>query len=186
MPPPRLPIRTERLVLRPFEDGDLDALHGMHGRDDVSRYLPPEPLTREQARALLARVMPLRAIDEEPHAVRLAAVLPETGEVIGDFSLWRLSEEHREGEIGFVLHPDHHGRGYAAEAAIELLRLGFEGGLHRIVGRCDARNVGSARLMKRLGMRQEAHLVENEYIKGEWTDELIFAMLESEWAAASG
>jgi RimJ/RimL family protein N-acetyltransferase len=112
----------------------------------------------------------------------LAAIVRETGTLIGDFTLKFLSAEHRQGEIGFVLHPDHHGRGYATEAAPLILRFGFEQrGLHRIIGRCDGRNTASARLMERLGMRREAHLVENEFIKGEWADELIYAMLAREW-----
>jgi RimJ/RimL family protein N-acetyltransferase len=65
-----------------------------------------------------------------------------------------------------------------------MLRLGFEVfELHRIIGRCDARNDASAGLMRRLGMRQEAHFVQNELFKGEWGDELVFAMLASEWEA---
>ena len=72
----------------------------------------------------------------------------------------------------------------SAEAATELLRLGFEDlGLHRIVGRCDGRNEASIALMDRLGMRKEAHLKENEFVKGEWTDELIYAILRREWQA---
>ena len=60
--------------------------------------------------------------------------------------------------------------------------MGFELlGLHRIIARCDARNGASARVMERLGMRREGHLVENEFIKGEWTDELLYALLEQEW-----
>ena len=63
-----------------------------------------------------------------------------------------------------------------------LLRLGFEDlGLHRIAARCDARNTASARVMERSGMRHEAHLVQSEFIKNEWTDELIYAILRSEW-----
>jgi RimJ/RimL family protein N-acetyltransferase len=109
-------------------------------------------------------------------------VLKDVGILIGDFTLaWR-SREHQLGEIGFELHPDHQGKGYATEATAVLLRLGFEElGLHRIIGRCDGRNLASARLMERLGMRREAHLRENELIKGEWTDELVYAMLASEW-----
>ncbi|HTX83597.1 MAG TPA: GNAT family protein [Streptosporangiaceae bacterium] len=45
----------------------------------------------------------------------------------------------------------------------------------------DTRNTASARLVTRVGMRQEAHLVENERFKGEWTDELDFGLLASEW-----
>src|SRR5215468_2864017 len=74
----------------------------------------------------------------------------------------------------------------AAELAATLLRLGFEGlGLHRIIGRCDGRNLGSARVMEHNGMRREAHLVENEFVKGEWTDELIYAILRREWEGSA-
>ena len=61
--------------------------------------------------------------------------------------------------------------GYAFEASQAMLRLGFQGlGLHRIAGRLDSRNTSSARLLERLGMRREAHFVENEHVKGEWVD----------------
>ena len=67
-----------------------------------------------------------------------------------------------------------------------MLRLGFEElGLHRIIGRCDGRNEASARLMAKLGMRHEAHFVRNEIVKGEWTDEVVYAMLGEEWAEAA-
>lgn len=80
--------------------------------------------------------------------------------------------------------PDYQGLGLATEGAAELLRIGFDGlRLHRLCGRCDARNQASARLMERLGMRKEAHLVQNERVKGEWTDELVFAILAEEWRA---
>jgi RimJ/RimL family protein N-acetyltransferase len=77
------------------------------------------------------------------------------------------------------------GRGYATEAARAVLQLGFgDLGLHRIIARLDERNEPSARLARRIGMRQEARLVHNEVFKGEWSTELDFAMLAGEWAAA--
>ena len=89
---------------------------------------------------------------------------------------------HRQGEIGFGLHPTHQGHGYAAEAGRELLRVGFEElDLHRIFGRLDDRNVASTRLMERLGLRREAHLIENEFNKGAWESELVYAILQREW-----
>src|SRR5690349_19569807 len=106
------------------------------------------------------------------------------GAVIGDVSLTWVSEAHKQGEIGFALHPDYQGKGLAREAAEVMLRLGFEDlGLHRILGRLDARNAASAKLLERLGMRREAHIVENEFVKGEWTDELVYGLLAREWAA---
>jgi len=68
-----------------------------------------------------------------------------------------------------------------------MLRLGFEElGLRRIVARIDEDNEASAKLARRLGMRQEARLVQNEFFKGRWSNELDFAMLAEEWFARRG
>ena len=68
-----------------------------------------------------------------------------------------------------------------------MLRVGFEDlGLHRICGRLDGRNAASARVLERLGMRREAQLLENERVKGEWANEVVYAMLDREWRRRSG
>ncbi|PRX51123.1 RimJ/RimL family protein N-acetyltransferase [Prauserella shujinwangii] len=181
---PRFPIGTDRLLLRPFRPDDLDALHALQSRPDVTRYLYWDPRSREETATALAKRMRCGAFEKGGDVLGLAVERADTGELIGDVHLEWVSERHRQGEIGFVFHPDHHGNGFASEAAVELLRMGFEGlGLRRIVGRCDGRNTRSAAVLRRLGMRQEAHLRQNEIVKGEWTDELVFAMLEDEWRA---
>ena len=164
----------------------LDAFHDIQSRPDVVRYLLWEPKTRDEAQEMLGRRMLQTSIEKEGEGLQLAADVTATGALVGHISLYYASVEHRQGEVGFVVHPDHHGLGYATEGTRLMLRLGFEElGLHRIIGRCDARNSASARVMERLGMRREAHLIENEYIKGEWTDEFSYAILDREWAAES-
>lgn len=181
---PTYPLLTDRLALRPFRDDDLDAFHAIQRRADVVRYLYWEPRSRDEALEMLGRRKLQTAIDKEGDGLHLAGDLRTTGELVGHFSLYFANQEHHQGEVGFVVHPDHHGRGLATEGTRLMLRLGFEElGLHRIIGRCDARNLPSARVMERLGMRREAHLLENEFVKGEWTDELAYAMLEREWQA---
>jgi RimJ/RimL family protein N-acetyltransferase len=181
---PEYPIETERLILRPFEDGDLEDLVAIQGRADVAEYLYWEPRSRAEVMEGLQRLKAMTAIDESSDSVRLAAILKRGGALIGDYSLRLHSREHRQGEIGYITHPDHQGQGYATEGCLPLLRLGFEVlGLHRIFASCDGRNAASARVMERLGMRPEAHFRENELVKGVWTDELIYAILASEWRA---
>jgi RimJ/RimL family protein N-acetyltransferase len=186
VPTPTYPIETPRLLLRPFVAEDLDALYDLRSRPDVARYLYWEPNSREEVERELDRRIHQPTLDREGDDVHLAAELRNAGLVIGDVSLDWLSEKHLQGEIGFVFHPDHQGKGLAREASTEMLRLGFEHfELHRIIGRCDARNDASAGLMLRLGMRREAHFVQNEIFKGDWGDELVFAMLSSEWVAGA-
>jgi len=176
------PIGTERLVLRPFRESDLDDLYAMRSLPEVVRYLYGEVRSREECEELLDKRMAQTRIDGEGDGIGLAVERREDGRVIGDVSLWVRSAEHRQAEIGFVFHPGAQGRGYAREAAAAVLDVAFgELGLHRVFGRTDGRNDASAALMRRLGMRQEAHLRENEIFKGEWSDELIFAILQGEW-----
>jgi RimJ/RimL family protein N-acetyltransferase len=183
------PIETDRLVLRPFTLDDLDDVHAFHSRPDVVRYLYWDTRSRDEVREVLQRKAQQTVLAAEGDAISLAVTTPgaegtRTG-VIGEVVLWWHSIEHRQGEIGFVLHPDHQGKGFAREAATAMLDLAFGAlGLHRVYGRTDARNTASAGLMKRLGMRQEAHFVQNEIFKGEWGDELVFAVLEDEWRTA--
>lgn len=115
----------------------------------------------------------------------LAVVLPASSDLIGEACLFLLSKAHRQGEVGGAFHPDHHRRGYATEAARRLLDVAFEDlDLHRVIGRIDARNDASARWLERLGMRREAHFVENEFNKGAWESEVVFAILQHEWKDA--
>jgi RimJ/RimL family protein N-acetyltransferase len=182
---PTYPLETERLLLRPYATEDLDALHDLERRAETARYLYNEPLTREATEALLNRRRTMVAIDDAGDAITLVVALRSTGQLIGHVMLRRTSGEHQQGEVGYVLHPDHQGHGYATEATALLLRLGFdELGLHRIAGRLDGRNAASAAVLERLGMRREAHLRENEFVKGEWVDELVYAILADEWREA--
>ena len=182
MAAPAWPLRTERLVLRPFAADDLEPLYAIYSDEGVARWLYNEPRSLEETREQLARKVGGASLGGEGEWLSAAAVLAETGELVADIALLWASEAHRQGELGFVVHPAHQGNGYATEAARPLLAFAFETlGLHRVVGRLEPRNAGSARVLEKLGMRREAHLVENEWVKGEWQSELDYALLASEW-----
>ncbi len=172
------PILTERLLLRPFALTDLAGLHDIASRPDVTRFVPWEPRDEQTVREVLER-----RVDGSQEGVSIAVVpRAATETLIGDISLFPFAPEHGTAEFGFIFHPDHHGRGLATEACAAVLEIAFERlDLHRMVGRCDVRNTASVRLMERLGMRREAHLIENEFLKGEWTDEFDYAILAREW-----
>ena len=181
---PSYPIHTERLLLRPMDPAtDVDAVHAYQSREDVCRYVPYSPRSRAEVAKRLADPARTRSsLEAEGQAMDLAVVVRDSGQLIGDVLLFWTSEEHRRGEIGYAFNPDFHGQGYATEACEPMLALAFDGlGLHRVIARLDARNSASAAVLRRLGLRQEAHLIENEWFKGEWASELDFAILAAEW-----
>src|SRR5947209_12696315 len=124
---PDLPTRTQRLLLRSFEEGDFDGLLSYRSRPDVTRYLYWGPESEAQARIALAKKIAATAIGKEGEFLALAAVEIPSGRPVGDFTLQWLSRDQMLGEIGFIIHPDHQGRGFATEGGREMLRLGFEG-----------------------------------------------------------
>jgi RimJ/RimL family protein N-acetyltransferase len=181
---PRYPVRAGRVLLRPLAAGDVAAVLAYRSRADVCRYVPFEPMTRQDITERMAGPWARTELTDEGQALTLGVEVRETGELAGDVVLFWRSRLNAGGELGYVFNPDAGGRGYATEAASATLRLGFDGlGLHRIIARIDERNEPSARLARRLGMRQEARLVHNELFKGEWSTELDFAILADDWRA---
>lgn len=180
---PDYPVRTDRLLLRPLSPDDTAVLVAYRSKAEVCRYLPFEPMNSEIVAEKLATAWSHRTITTEGNALTLGVELAETGEMIGEVILFFHSVKHRGGELGWVFHPRHSGHGYATEAAHAMLHLAFdELRLHRVTARVVAANSASLRLADRLGMRQEAHLIGNEWFKGGWSDEIDFALLENEWA----
>ena len=176
------PIETARLRLRPYTSADFEPLFAMRSDAESVRYLYFGQQAEDEVRATLARKIAGTSVGAQGDVLHLAAELLETGEFVADVILCWVSEEHSLGEIGYSVHPAHAGRGYATEATRPLLRVAFEGlGLHRVMGRLEARNAASARVLEKLGLRLEAHLVENEWVKDEWQSELVYAILDREW-----
>jgi RimJ/RimL family protein N-acetyltransferase len=178
-------LRTDRLLLRRFRAEDLDRLADWQSRPDVARFVYWEPRSREEAAAVLAQRMAATRLERDDDAIGLAVERREDGLLLGDLTLWLRSAEHRQVEVGYVFHPDAGGHGYATEAARALLTHAFQDlQAHRVFARTDARNTASAALLRRLGMREEAHFREAELFKGAWSDELVFAILDREWPSA--
>jgi RimJ/RimL family protein N-acetyltransferase len=124
------------------------------------------------------------SITGDDQAIALAVEEAAIGRVVGEVVLVFTSAAHRQGVVGWSIHPEAQGRGYATEAAAELLRLGFDGlGLHRITAEADPRNEASIRVMDKLGMRREGSHLETMWTKGEWVGSHVSAMLEDEWRA---
>jgi RimJ/RimL family protein N-acetyltransferase len=180
------PLRTERLLLRTMTVADVDDIHAYQSREDVCRYLPFEPRTHEQVVEKVTQFATALALCAEGDYGQLAVEeAGAPGRVIGDVYFTIKSAENATGEIGWTLNPRFVGRGYMTEAASAVLDIAFRRiALHRVFANLDPRNAASAALCARLGMRREAHFVEDMWFKGEWADTAIYAILGREWLAS--
>lgn len=171
-------LKTERLVLRPFEETDAEGLHACLGDKEVVRYEPYGAMTMEECRLEAAR----RASDEAFWAVCLA-----DGTLIGNLYLSG-ADEFGTREIGYVFARACWHKGYATEAARRLMAYAFERlATRRIIALCDTRNAASFALMERLGMRREGEFKKNVGFKTDahgntiWTDSYQYAILKEEF-----
>jgi RimJ/RimL family protein N-acetyltransferase len=176
-----------RVLLRRFGRADAAALARYRTVPEVARYQSwgaPYPLAAaEQLIGQLMREHP----DTPGQWYQFAVTLRSTGELIGDCGALPLAADPRIAEIGFTTAPGHQGHGYGTEAVLLLLGYLFsERHKHRVSATCDARNTASARLLERVGMQREGHLRESTWAKGEWTDDLLFGMLDREWREQAG
>lgn len=182
-PAPRPPFRTERLILREFRAADAVALHEYGADPEVSRFTDWGPNTPEQSREVLGRFLERQAA-RPPHELNLAVELAAEGGMIGSVRLELKDAANRTADLGYVIHRHYWGRGFVTEACQELLRIAFEVmDLHRVWATCDARNVGSYRVMEKLGMRREGVLRKGTLRKDGWQDTLLYAILAEEWRA---
>jgi RimJ/RimL family protein N-acetyltransferase len=180
-------LRTPRLLLRTFRDSDAAGFAAYRSDPEVARYQSWEPpVSVADAAKIIAelrRTNPANPGQWHQYAIELKA----SGELIGDCAYHLMAPEGQQAEIGYSLARRFQGQGYGAEAVGRLLAYLFSDlRLHRVVALCDARNTASARLMERVGMRREAHYIENVWFKGAWGSEYAYAILQSEWARQTG
>src|SRR5262245_7844643 len=178
------PLETERLILRAFQDGDLEPFVAYRSDPEVARFQSWEaPYSRVRAAEFFEELKQARP-GRPGEWYQLAITLKDTGQIIGDCAFCVLLEDSQQAEIGFSLARVYHGQGYGTEAITRLLDYLFADlKLHRVRAVCDVRNLASARLLERAGMRREAHFIENTWFKGKWGSEYWYAILSREWRA---
>lgn len=174
-------LETDRLILRDFVLEDMADVHAYASDEVVATYMIWGPNTEDETRAFIGLTIQMQ--QQEPRVdYELAVVLKESGKLIGGCGL-RVTEP-LTGEIGYCFNPSYWRQGYASEAAAAMLRYGFEKhGLHRVYATCRPDNVGSASVMRKIGMRYEGHLREHMRYKDKWHDSYVHAILEDEWRA---
>ena len=182
MTSPNLPIETDRLILRAFEKSDLDAVMTYYALPEVQRYLDWKARDRVECKAALNAMRTQVGLNRPGDTITLAVERKTDAAMMGQVSLRWYDATAAQAELRFVFNPVYRRQRYATEAVRAALTMGFgEFAFHRVFARCDARNQASARLLKGLGMRLEAHYREHALFQGEWDEELHFAILDREW-----
>jgi RimJ/RimL family protein N-acetyltransferase len=181
------PLKTSRLILRPFQEPDLATFTAYRSDPEVARYQSWEaPYSLAQAAVYLEEMR--QAQPGKPGEWYAFAIERQSDPgIIGDCAFQVLSNDPLQAQIGYTLAREHWKQGYAAEAVKGLLDYLFEEfNLHRITASCDAENTASFLLMERVGMRREAQFIENIWFKGSWGSEFVYALLRSEWSLKGG
>jgi len=174
-------IATARLRLDRLTATDAPALFAYRGDDAVARYQGWRPADLAAAQTFIAEQSSL-AFGTADSWCQLAIRDKVTGELLGDFGVHFPASTNDPIEFGLSLRPERQGRGFASEAMAAVLDLAFgEWAYRRAVGSVDPRNIASIALLRSLGFRQEAHHVESYFFRGEWVDDVIFALLAREW-----
>ena len=175
-------IESDRLILSALTLDDEEDLLEYQSDPMVVRYIPWPPRTRLQVREAIEKVLVPRTFDSDNDFLVFAWRLKDGGKVIGQSNISIQSKEHSRAEIGWVVHPDFVGQGFATEATRALINYAFDTlKFHRVVAYIDQRNDSSVKLAERLGMRREAIYQKDEFFKGEWTSAFLYAVLSEEW-----
>lgn len=174
-------LETERLLLREFAADDWRDVHSYTSDPLVVQYMSFGPYTPAEAQEWVNGCV--SRAQEQPRRCYEFAVVPRADpRVIGDVTLELDQDQPRMGSFAYVLHRGYWGQGYTTEAMRAFFNFGFgQLNLHRIYDACDVRNLASARVMEKLGMRREGHVRERLWKDGTIHDEFQYAILAREW-----
>lgn len=176
-------LETDRLILRPFEETDFEAVHAYASVDENVQYMFWGPNEESHTKAFVLQA--IAQTKEKPcRNYQYATILKSSKKLIGACNLAISSDD--EAEIGWILHRDYWKQGFATEMGKCIVEFAFkELGLHRIIAHCDTENYGSYRVMERIGMRREGCFLEarpaNKFSDKKYGDEYSYAILKDEW-----
>ncbi len=177
-------ITNPRITLRLLTADDIPALLTYRQLPEVTQYLSKRPVTAE---SILDEIEYNRTapVGTPGYRVRVVIVPNDTNEVVGECILKITEEEPQQGELTYVLHPAHHGKGYATEAVRAFIHYAFDTiRLHRVTATIFAEHTASIKVAERVGMRQEAYFRQSVLRDGRWVDDTVYALLREEWQSS--
>lgn len=174
-------LQTDRLFIQRLEIKDAGVFFQYRSDERVFKYQSWQPTEKAEAEAFILKYA--HGDFGVPDTwYQMGLYLQQTSQLIGDIGLHFLDVPSQSVEIGFTVAPAYQRQGYAFEAVREMLNYLLETlEKHRVIASVDPRNTASIALLEKLGMRKEAHFRESLKVRGEWVDDVIYAILRNEW-----
>ncbi|WP_261129681.1 GNAT family N-acetyltransferase [Bacillus sp. Marseille-Q3570] len=170
---------SKSLLLREMVEQDWFDVHKYASQEIVCQYQPWGPNTEEDSKGFVNQV--IKDATQKPRT-RFVFAIVYNAEMIGAGELNIRDLTNKVGEIAYIVNPSYWGKGIATNAAKLLIDYGFEElKLHRIYATCDPRNIGSSKVLEKVGMTKEGRIREDLLIKDGWRDSLLYSVLEHEW-----
>lgn len=174
-------LESERISLREMEEKDWVNVHKYASQEKVCQYQPWGPNTEQESEDFVRQVI-VDAQQESRSRFVFAVSLKENGKMIGAGEMNIRDNSNRAGEIAYIIHPQYWRLGYGTEIAKVLIQFGFSQlNLHRIFATCDPRNIGSSRVLEKVGMTREGVIRDDLLLRDGWRDSLLYSILEHEW-----
>ena len=178
-------LETPRLYIRPFKDDDLETLVAYRSHPEVELYQMWQNYNQAQAKDLISSNKYLDF--NQGGRFQLALESKLTNKLMGDLYLRIDENDKRLGEVGYTLSRDYQKQGLATEALQALLSYCFEIlQMHRLSATADPRNLPSLKLLERLGFQREAYFIKSLWFKGDWADDVVYALLKEDWLTHQG
>jgi RimJ/RimL family protein N-acetyltransferase len=174
-------IVTKRLVLRGLVPADAGALFKYRSLPEVCRFQGWKPQTLAEAETFIReRISKIPGVPDTWY--QLGILEKETGELIGDIGLHFAGPENDSVEIGYTLHPEHQGKGYATEAVKAVVGHAFRV-LHKrtVTASVDPANENSVALLERVGMKRDASLPKDIRLDAKRENGLVFRIMKEDW-----
>jgi len=168
-------ITTERLILRRVTESDVNEILFLRSDKKVLEYISmPHTKSSEEARAFIKKIDGLIQSNE---GINWAISLKGETKLIGTICIWNIIKEHHRAEVGYVLHPEHQGKGIMQEALTEVLRYGFkEMNIHSFAANVNPKNLASIKLLERNDFTKEAFFKENYFFDNKFFDTVVYGL----------
>jgi len=171
-------IETSRLKIREFEMKDWIDVHEYASNPKVTEYMIWGPNTEDETKSYVKQQIEKQDSNNRTD-YEFAVVLKTSNLLIGGCGIY-IKESNAE--IGYCFHPQYWKNGYGSEASRAMLRIAFEQfKIHRVYATCRPSNIGSAKVLSKIGMKKEGHLREHIFAKGRFHDSFLFSIIKNEY-----